>query len=65
MTGEGGADGGKAPGLFGQVGREFDAIFEGTEFEAVDGKLVGQVQDLGEGELRTPHGGKAGKKRAG
>lgn len=65
VAGEGGADGGEATGLFGEVGGEIDPVFERAEFEAIDGELVGEGEDLGEGELRTTHGGEAGEEGAG
>ncbi len=65
VASEGGADGGEAARLFGKVDGEVDPVFERAEFEAVDRELVGEGEDLGEGEFRAPHGGEAGEESAG
>ena len=49
------ADGGKAAGLFGEIGGEVDPVFERAEFEAVDRELVGEGDDLGKGQFGATH----------
>jgi len=49
------ADGGKAAGLFGEIGGEVDPVFERAEFEAIDRELVGEGEDLGKGQFRATH----------
>jgi len=65
VAGERLADGGEATRLFGEIGGQVDSVFERAEFKAVDRELVGEGEDLGEGEFRAPHGGETGKERAG
>ncbi|NBS50907.1 MAG: hypothetical protein EBS97_09985, partial [Verrucomicrobia bacterium] len=65
VAGERLADCGEAAGLFSQISGEVDPVFERAELEAVDGELVGQVQDLGKGKFRASHGGEAGKEGSG
>jgi hypothetical protein len=64
MAGKGGADGWEAAGLFWEVGGEIDPVFERAEFEAIDGELVGEGEDLGKIELRAAHRRKAGEEGA-
>jgi len=64
MAGKGGADSGETTGLFGEIGREIDPVFERAEFEAIDGELVGEGKDLGKIELRAAHRRKAGEEGA-
>lgn len=57
VASEGAADSGETAGLFGEIGGEVDPVFERAEFEAVDRKLVGEGEDLGEGKFCAPHRG--------
>ncbi len=65
VAGAGLADGGEAAGLFRKIGGEVDPVFERAKFEAVDGELVGEREDLGKGQFRASHGGEAGEESAG
>ncbi len=64
MSEKGGADGGEAAGLFGEIGGEIDSVFERAEFEAVDRELVGEGEDLRKSELCAAHRRKAGEEGA-